>query len=78
MGDESVISAPVVTYTVNGKANSFSSLDPLQLTMVLIQLDMKIQAGTPTSSGVTFTIDVTTLARSPSAIFRLRTSEKIL
>ncbi len=59
MGDESVISAPVVTYTVNGKAKSFSSLDPLQLTMVLIQLDMKIQAGTPTSSGVTFTIDVT-------------------
>ncbi|MDD4311665.1 MAG: hypothetical protein PHW41_04210, partial [Eubacteriales bacterium] len=59
MGDESVTSAPVVTYTVNGKAKSFSSLEPLQLTMVLIQLDMKIQAGTPTSSGVTFTIDVT-------------------
>ncbi|MEA4913422.1 MAG: hypothetical protein VB061_02515 [Christensenella sp.] len=59
MGDESVTSAPVVTYTVNGKAKSFSSLDPLELTMVLIQLDMKVQAGTPTSSGVTFTIDVT-------------------
>ena len=59
MGDVSVTSAPVVTYTVNGKAKSFSSLDPLELTMVLIQLDMQVQAGTPTSNGVTFTIDVT-------------------
>jgi uncharacterized repeat protein (TIGR01451 family) len=59
MGDESVTSAPVVTYTVNGKAKTFSSLEPLELTMVLIQLDLHVQAGTPTSSGVTFTIDVT-------------------
>lgn len=59
MGDQSVTSAPVVTYTVNGKAKSFSSIDPQELTMVLIQLDMKVQVGTPTSNGVTFTIDVT-------------------
>ena len=51
MGDESVTSAPVVTYTVNGKAKTFSSLEPLELTMVLIQLDMRVKAGTPTSSG---------------------------
>ena len=59
MDDESVTSAPVVTYTVNGKAKTFSSLEPLELVMVLIQLDLRVQAGTPTSSGVTFTIDVT-------------------
>ena len=59
MGDQSVTSAPVVTYTVNGKAKSFSSPDTLELTMVLIQLDMKIQQGTPTTTGVTFNIDVT-------------------
>ena len=59
MGEESVTSAPVVTYTVNGKAKTFSSLDPLELVMVRIQLDMRVQAGTPTSAGVTFTIDVT-------------------
>ena len=59
MGDESVTSAPVVTYTVNGKAKTFSSLDPLELVMVRIQLDMRVQAGTPTSTGVTFTIDIT-------------------
>lgn len=59
MGDESVTSAPVVTYTVNGKAKTFSSLEPLELTMVLIQLDMRVTAGTPTSTGVTFTIDLT-------------------
>ena len=59
MGEESVTSAPVVTYTVNGKAKTFSSLDPLELVMVRIQLDMRVQAGTPTSAGVTFTIDIT-------------------
>ena len=58
MGDESVTSAPVVTYTVNGRAKTFSSLDPLELVMVRIQLDMRVQMGTPTSSGVTFTLDV--------------------
>ena len=59
MGDVSVTSTPIVTYTVNGKTKTFSSLDPLELTMVLIQLELNVQAGTPTSSGVTFTIDVT-------------------
>jgi len=65
MGDESVTSAPVVTYTVNGKAKTFSSLEPLELTMVLIQLDMRVKAGTPTSSGVTFTIDLTNSGTQP-------------
>ncbi|HML66926.1 MAG TPA: hypothetical protein PKA81_00900 [Clostridia bacterium] len=59
MGDQSVTSTPIVTYTVNGKAKTFSSLEPLELVMVRIQLDMRVQAGTPTSTGVTFTIDVT-------------------
>lgn len=58
MGDESVTSTPFVTYTVNGKTKTFSSLDPLELVMVLIQLDLNIDAGTPTQKGVTFTIDV--------------------
>ncbi|MEA4870725.1 MAG: hypothetical protein VB062_08860 [Christensenella sp.] len=58
MGDESVTSAPLVTYSVNGKTKTFSSVEPLELTMVLIKLNMKIQAGVPTSSGVAFTIDV--------------------
>ena len=58
MGDESVTSTPLVTYTVNGKTKTFSSVEPLELTMVLIKLNMKIQAGMPTSGGVTFTIDV--------------------
>ena len=58
MGDESVTSTPFVTYTVNGKTKTFSSLDPLELVMVLIQLDMKVQQGVPTQGGVTFTLDV--------------------
>ena len=59
MGEESVTSTPLVTYTVNGKTKTFSSLEPLELTMVRIQLDLNIKAGTPTSTGVTFTLDVT-------------------
>ena len=59
MGEESVTSTPFVTYTVNSKTKTFSSLDPLELVMVRIQLDMEISAGTPTQNGVTFTIDVT-------------------
>ncbi len=58
MGDDSVTSAPIVTYTVNGKTKTDSSIEPLELTMVLVQLDMTVTAGTPTSSGVSFTIDV--------------------
>ena len=58
MGEESVTSTPLVTYTVNGKTKTFSSVEPMELTMVLIKLNMKIQAGVPTSGGVAFTIDV--------------------
>ena len=58
MGEESVTSTPMVTYTVNGKTKTFSSVDPLELTMVLVKLNMKIQAGIPTANGVAFTIDV--------------------
>ena len=58
MGEESVTSTPLVTYTVNGKTKTYSSVEPLELTMVLVKLGMKIQAGVPTINGVTFTIDV--------------------
>ncbi len=59
MGDESVTSTPLVTYTVNEKAKTFSSIDPLELTMVLVKLNLSVQEGTPTSSGVNFTLVVT-------------------
>jgi hypothetical protein len=59
MGEESAVSSPLVTYTVNGRTKSFSSLEPLELTMVLIRLDMRVKAGMPTSTGVTFTLDIT-------------------
>ena len=65
MGEESVMSTPLVTYTVNGKAKTFSSIEPMELTMVRIQLDLNIQAGTPTSTGVTFTLDVVNSGTQP-------------
>lgn len=58
MGEESVSSTPFATYTVNGKTKTFSSLDPLELVMVRIELDMKVDAGTPTQNGVTFTLEI--------------------
>ena len=59
MGEESVTSTPLVTYTVNGKTKAFSSIDPLELTMVIVKLKMDIQTGTPTQTGVSFTFEVT-------------------
>lgn len=56
MGEESLISIPFATYTVNGKTKTFSSLDPLEIVMVRIQLALNVQMGTPTANGVTFTI----------------------
>ncbi|MEN6339076.1 MAG: hypothetical protein ABFD03_03000 [Clostridiaceae bacterium] len=59
MGEESVVSTPFATYTVNGKTKTFTSAESMTLTMVLIQLDMNVSMGTPTTSGVTFTFDIT-------------------
>lgn len=58
MGAESVVSAPVVTYTVNGKTKSFSGIEPLTLTSLLVRLTMTVDAGVPTAAGVNFTIEV--------------------
>ncbi len=58
MGEESVVSAPFATYTVNGKTKTFTSADSLPLTMVLIQLNMNVEMGTPTINGVNFTFDI--------------------
>lgn len=58
MGEESVVSTPFATYTVNGKTKTFTSADSLPLTMVLIQLNMNVEMGTPTINGVNFTFDI--------------------
>lgn len=58
MGTESVVSSPVVTYVVNGKSKVFSSITPMTLTMMLVQLEMKVDMGVPTAAGVTFTLEV--------------------
>ncbi len=58
MGEDDMTSAPVVTYTVNGKAKSFSGLEGITMQTVLVKLAMKIDAGLPTATGVVFTIEV--------------------
>ncbi len=58
MGEGDVVSAPTVTYTVNGKTKSFSGIEPLTLTALLVRLNMQVSAGMPTAAGVNFTLDV--------------------
>ena len=56
MGTEDVVSAPIVTYEVNGKTKTFSAIDPVTLSMVNVQIDLRVEMGTPTAAGVPFTI----------------------
>ena len=65
MGADDIVSAPVVTYTVNGKAKSFSGLAEVRITAVLVKLAMKIDAGLPTSDGVVFTVEVKNTGNQP-------------
>lgn len=58
MGDAAVASSPVATYTVNGKTKTFSAIDPINLQMILVELLVRVEMGTPTLSGVPFTIEV--------------------
>ena len=58
MGTDDVVSAPVVNYEVNGKFKVHRSTLPMTLAMVLIQLDLKVDAGVPSSAGVTFTLEI--------------------
>lgn len=59
MGADSVVSAPIVTYDVNGKTKTFSAIDPITLAMVLVEINLKVEIGTPTAAGVPFTITAT-------------------
>ncbi|MDO4572242.1 MAG: hypothetical protein Q4C13_02650, partial [Clostridia bacterium] len=58
MGSEDAVSAPVVTYVVNGRSKVFSSIEPLTLSMVNVALSMSVDAGVPTAAGVTFTLEI--------------------
>lgn len=58
MGDGDVVSAPVVTYTVNGKLKTFSAIEPLTLRMMLVKVSASVSQSTPTAAGVTFTIQL--------------------
>jgi len=56
MGKDDVVSAPVVTYVVNGKTKSFSAVEPITLSMVDIDIRLHVERGTPSATGVPFTL----------------------
>lgn len=58
IGDRSVTSSPFATYTVNGKMKSFSAIEPTEITMILMKLNMAIRQGTPNANGTSFQLDV--------------------
>lgn len=58
MGASDVTSTPVVTYEVNDKTKTFSAVEPLTFRLMLVQMSMDVSLGTPTVSGVPFSIDL--------------------
>lgn len=58
LGTDSVVSAPIVTYTVNGKTKTFSAVEQMTLTVVLVRMEMNVTMGTPTKDGVGFTLEL--------------------
>ena len=52
MGTQDVVTSPVVTYTVNGKTKSFSSIEPITLSMVNVDVRLEVEAGTPAATSV--------------------------
>lgn len=58
MGTADAVSAPVVTYAVRGKTKSFSAIEPATIGLMLVKLSLDVKAGTPTASGVQFTLDL--------------------
>jgi len=56
MGTGDVVSAPVVTYVVNGKTKTFSAVEPVTLSMVNVQISLDVEQGTPSATGVPFTL----------------------
>ena len=71
MGDSDVVSAPTVAYDVNGKTKTFSALTPITLAMVKIEIDLKVEMGTPTAAGVPFTITATNTGNQPVTDIRI-------
>ena len=71
MGDSDVVSAPTVAYDVNGKTKTFSALTPITLAMVKIEIDLKVEMGTPTAAGVPFTITATNTGNQPVTGIRI-------
>ena len=71
MGDSDVVSAPTVAYDVNGKTKTFSALTPITLAMVKIEVDLKVEMGTPTAAGVPFTITATNTGNQPVTDIRI-------
>lgn len=55
MGSTDVVSAPIVTYVVNGKTKSFSAVEPITLSMVNVDVRLEVERGTPSATGVPFT-----------------------
>jgi|GEM_PF-6890281 len=58
MADADAVSAPTITYQVNGEDKTFS-IDPLTIKFVSVQIDKNVVRSDPTPQGVTLTLTLT-------------------
>lgn len=59
MGKSTVISAPVVRYTMDAQNKTFSDVPPMTLGMINAKLTVEVEQGAATEDGVPFTIYLT-------------------
>ncbi len=65
LDSESVVSAPSVEYTVNGRTKTYAGTEPLTLSLYIVRLAMHVTSGAPTSGGVIFNIDLENTGNQP-------------
>jgi len=59
ISEEAAVSAPIVTYDVNGKTKTFSAIEPLTISMAIVRLELKTDMGGAGAAGVPFEVSVT-------------------
>lgn len=58
MKNTDVLSAPVITYDVNGKTKTFSAVEPAAIKLVDVRLSLQVETGQPSATGVPFILTV--------------------
>lgn len=58
MKNTDLLSAPVITYDVNGKTKTFSAVEPVTVKLADVRLSLQVETGDPSAAGVPFILTV--------------------